>query len=77
MTEENEKMTEEKLQQKVTEALDELGDSAKKTSRKIFNGMVERTVEVFSEMLDKQKIILKKKIQGVNNDKEEPKEKRE
>jgi len=71
-------MTEEKLQQKVTEALDELGDSAKKTTRKIFNGMVERTVEVFSEMLDKQKIILKKKIQGVNNDREEePKEKRD
>ena len=76
MAEENEKMTEEKLQQKFEEAIDELGNTTKKVTRKIFNGMVERTAEVFSEMLDKQKIIIKRKIKGVKDDREEPEERR-
>jgi len=71
MTKENEKMTEEKLQQKFEEAIDDLGDATKKATKKIFNGMAARTAEVFSEMLDKQKIIIKNKMRGVKNVKKE------
>lgn len=69
MTEE--KMTEEKLKQKVAEAIDELGDTTKKVGKKIFDGMVARTVEVLFEIIDKQKVIIKNKVQGAdkNDDK--------
>jgi hypothetical protein len=66
MTEE--KMTEEKLKQKVAEAIDELGDTTKKVGKKIFEGMVARTVEVLSELLDKQKVIIKNKVKGADKD---------
>lgn len=73
MAKENEdRMTEEKLQHRVEEAIDELGDATKKATRKVFNGMAARTAEVFSEMLDKQKIIIKNKIRGNKDGEEEP-----
>jgi len=71
MTEENEKMTKEKLQQNFEEAIDDLGDATKKVAGKVFNGMVARTVEVFSELLDKQKVIIKDKIKRGKDGKKE------
>ena len=64
--------TDEELRARIEEAIDELGDAFKNVSIKVFSGFIDKSVELFSEMLDKQKISLKKKVRGVKNDSEEP-----
>ena len=62
MEEKTRKITDEELKSRACDAVDELSKGVKKASRDIFDACVERTAEVFSELLDKATSRAKEKI---------------
>ena len=54
----------EKLNKALGESIDEIGDATKKSSRKIFDVLVEQGVQTLSDIFDKYKIIAKQKVTG-------------
>ena len=52
----------EKLNKALGESIDDLGDEVKKSSRKIFDALIEQGVQTISEIFDKYKIIAKEKV---------------
>ena len=71
MAENSKEVAEEKLKQTTCEAVDDLSDSVKKASRHIFDAMVERTAEVFSDLLDSVTSKAKEKVKQRGEDDEE------
>jgi len=71
MAENENNVAEEKLKQTTCEAVDDLSDSVKKVSRTVFDAMVERTAEVFSDLLDSVTSKAKEKMteRGEDNEK--------
>jgi len=64
----------EELQEKVGNIIDELVVAVKKTSRQIFDLMVERTADTADELVDKGVETLKKKIDKEGDTNETQKE---
>lgn len=60
------KVTDEEIIKTINSALDEYGEATKSFIGKIFFKMVERTAEKFSEIFDKNKTIIKRKLEEKN-----------
>lgn len=65
--EEKHKITDEHMKEKTFEAVDEIAESVKNATRKIFDVCVERTAEVFSNLLDTATDKAKKKMAEKGN----------
>jgi len=61
--EKKKKVTDEEIVNTLNNALDEYGDATKTFIRKIFDKMVERTCDKFSDIFDNSKIIIKRKLE--------------
>jgi hypothetical protein len=51
-----------KLDKALGESIDELSDATKKSSRKVFDALIEEGVQTISHIFDKYKIIAKQKV---------------
>lgn len=51
-----------KLDKALDESIEEISDTAKKSSRKIFDALIEEGVQTISHIFDKYKIIVKQKV---------------
>jgi hypothetical protein len=58
-----------KLNKAIDESIDEISDTTKKSSRKIFDALIEEGVQTISHIFDKYKIIVKHKV--IKNEQEE------
>jgi len=70
MSEKKRNAGEEKLKHRVSEAIDEITEVTKQALEKVFAGMVERTSEVCSDIINKKRDKIKSKIEGINNGEE-------
>jgi len=64
MANDNKRLTDEQLTEKACGVVDELTKAVKSASRDIFDALVERTKDVFSDVADKYAIKAKEKISG-------------
>lgn len=69
MQDKKQKINDEEIAKKTIDALDDLGSTLKKSSRKIFDALVERTVDTISDVFDKKIKNTKEKLKkGLKNE---------
>lgn len=55
-------LSSEKLDKALGESIDDLSDATKKSSKKVFDALIEEGVKTVSKIFDKYKIIAKQKV---------------